>query len=115
MPDQAQVDLEKLFALARGARARIGAPVGAAVVDSTGRTYSAAEVDLPHLRLSALALAVAQAAAAGAERLHGAVLVAGRGAVPEPDLQVFADLAEPGSPLVVRSQAGGLLAEVVLP
>jgi len=72
---------DKLFALARAARARIAAAAGAAVVDETGRTYNGATVDLPALRVSALQLAVALAASAGAEHLHGAVIV---GADPTP-------------------------------
>ena len=51
----------KLVTLARAARARIGAIEGAAVRDQDGRTYAAATVDLPSLRLSALQLAVASA------------------------------------------------------
>lgn len=66
---------EKLFALARAARARIGAAEGAAVRDETGRSYAAATVDRPNLRISALDLAVAQAAAAGAEGLEAALVV----------------------------------------
>ena len=43
----------KLVTLARSARGRTGAPEGAAVRDTDGRTYVAATVDLPSLRLSA--------------------------------------------------------------
>lgn len=81
MPEPIDLDAEdsKLLTLARGARARVSAPEGAAVRDETGRTYSGATVDLPGLAVSALALAVAQAAAAGARSLEAAVLVAGPG------------------------------------
>src|SRR3954467_13334764 len=44
----------KLVTLARSARGRTGAPEGAAVRDTDGRTYLAASVDLPSLKLSAL-------------------------------------------------------------
>ena len=44
----------KLVTLARGARGRVGAARGAAVRDETGRTYSAADVSLPSLQVSAL-------------------------------------------------------------
>jgi hypothetical protein len=51
----------KIITLARSTRARVAASEGAAVRDETGRTYTAAAVALPSLRLSALRLAVAMA------------------------------------------------------
>jgi hypothetical protein len=74
MPDLSTEDA-KLLTLARSARARIGAPEGAAVRDGDGRTYAGATVALPSLRLSALQLAVASAVAAGADALEAAVVV----------------------------------------
>ncbi|GIJ09095.1 cytidine deaminase [Micromonospora andamanensis] len=65
----------KLVILARGARGRVGAVEGAAVRDQDGRTYAAASVSLPSLTITALQLAVASAAAAGATRLEAAVVV----------------------------------------
>jgi hypothetical protein len=65
----------KIIALARSARARVGSAEGAAVRDETGRTYAAAAVALPSLRLSALTLAVAMAVSSGAEALEAAALV----------------------------------------
>ena len=65
----------KLIILARSARARIGALEGAAVRDGDGRTYAAASVSLPSLSLSALQLAVANAVAAGADKLEAAAVV----------------------------------------
>ncbi len=65
----------KLVVLARTVRARTGASEGAAVRDSDGRTYSAATVALPSLRLSALQAAVALAAASGVTSLEGAAIV----------------------------------------
>ena len=56
---------QKIVTLARSTRARTSAPEGAAVRDDTGRTYTAASVALPSLRLSALRLAVAMAASSG--------------------------------------------------
>lgn len=100
-----------LVALARGARARIGAAAGAAVRDDTGRTYAAATVELPSLRLSALALAVAQAVAAGAEGAEAAVVVG-----PEPDdsdLAVLRDLAGAGVPVLLCDARGTLRARRV--
>jgi cytidine deaminase len=83
---------EKLVALARAARARIQAAQGAAVRDETGRSYAGATVELPSLRLSALQVAVAQAVAAGARGLEGAVVVGGDA----PDLAVVTDLGGGG-------------------
>ena len=65
----------KLVTLARSARARTGAAQGAAVRDGDGRTYVAATVELPSLRLSALQLAVAMAVSSGAPGLEAAVVL----------------------------------------
>jgi hypothetical protein len=65
----------KIITLARSARARVGSAEGAAVRDDTGRTYAAAAVALPSLRLSALTLAVAMAVSSGAAALEAAALV----------------------------------------
>lgn len=65
----------KLVTLARGARARAGAPEGAAVRDEDGRTYAAATVTLPSLTLTALQAAVAAAVSSGAHELEAAVVV----------------------------------------
>ncbi|WP_240037712.1 cytidine deaminase [Glycomyces paridis] len=64
----------KLVTLARGAAGRVQQTTGAAVRDGIGRTYASAAVDLPSLRLSALQAAVAQAFAAGADKLEAAVV-----------------------------------------
>ncbi|HEX6525898.1 MAG TPA: cytidine deaminase [Streptosporangiaceae bacterium] len=66
---------QKIITLARSARARVASSEGAAVRDETGRTYTAAAVTLPSLRLSALCLAVAMAASSGADKLEAATLV----------------------------------------
>jgi hypothetical protein len=82
----------KIIALARSARARVMAAEGAAVRDETGRTYAAAAVALPSLRLSALHLAVAMAASSGADSLEAAALV-NDGDGPDPaDLAAVRDL-----------------------
>lgn len=65
----------KLVTLSRSARARRGAAQGAAVRDTDGRTYVAATVDLPSLRLSALQVAVAMAVSSGAPGLEAAVVL----------------------------------------
>jgi len=82
----------KIITLARSARARVMAAEGAAVRDETGRTYAAAAVALPSLRLSALHLAVAMAASSGADRLEAAALVSD-GDGPDPaDLAAVRDM-----------------------
>jgi hypothetical protein len=77
MPEPAALDPEdaKLVTLARSARARTRAAQGAAVRDTDGRTYVAASVALPSLRLSALQVAVAMAVSSGALGLEAAVVL----------------------------------------
>lgn len=87
----------KLITLARSTRARVDASEGAAVRDETGRTYTAAAVALPSLRLSALRLAVAMATSSGAVKLEAAALVSD--ADPDPgDLAAVRDLG-PQAPI----------------
>ncbi len=81
----------KIIALARSTRARVAASEGAAVRDETGRTYTAAAVALPSLRLSALRLAVAMAVSSGAQKLEAAALVSD-GELDPGDLAVVRDL-----------------------
>jgi 2-methylaconitate cis-trans-isomerase PrpF len=80
----------KLITLARASRARVEAAEGAAVRDETGRTYSAATVTLPSLRLSALQVAVAMAATSGAMSLEAAAVVTEE----TPDFEVVYDLGK---------------------
>ncbi len=75
MTDDLTAEDAKLVTLARGARARVGARTGAALRDETGRTYSAADVALPSLAISALELAIAQAVASGARGAEAAAVV----------------------------------------
>src|SRR3954447_17283128 len=82
---------QKIITLARSTRARVAASEGAAVRDETGRTYTAAAVALPSLRLSALRLAVAMAVSSGAEKLEAAALVSEAELDPG-DLAVVRDL-----------------------
>lgn len=65
----------KLVTLARATRARTAAAEGAAVRDLDGRTYAAASVELPSLRLAALEVCVAMAVASGARGLEAAVVL----------------------------------------
>jgi len=89
----------KLVTLARATRARTDAAQGAAVRDQDGRTYAAATVDLPSLRVSALQGCVVMAVASGATGLEAAVLL---GADPTPadgDREALRDLAGTDVPL----------------
>ncbi len=81
----------KIITLARSTRARVAASEGAAVRDETGRTYTAAAVALPSLRLSALRLAVAMALSSRAQKLEAAALVS-YGELDPGDLAVVRDL-----------------------
>ncbi|MBF8192276.1 cytidine deaminase [Nonomuraea sp. K274] len=65
----------KLITLARASRARSGSAEGAAVRDETGRTYSATNVALTSLTLSAVQVAAAMAISSGARSLEAVALV----------------------------------------
>ncbi len=95
---------QKLITLARSARARTGAPEGAAVRDQDGRTYLAATVDLPSLKLTALQAAVAAAVSSGAEGLEAAVVVSESTSV---DAAAVHDLT-PGAPVLLADPSGTL-------
>ncbi|GAA4585371.1 hypothetical protein BJY16_002933 [Actinoplanes octamycinicus] len=98
----------KLVTLARSSRARVGAAEGAAVRDQDGRTYAAATVRLPHLTVTALQLAVAQAAASGATKIEAAAVVtesagldgAGHAAVRDLSADALIHVAGPSGTLV---------------
>ena len=97
----------KLVTLARATRARTGAAQGAAVRDTDGRTYAAASVALPSLRLSALQVAVAMAVSSGAPGLEAAVVLS-PGAEADPDgAAAVADLA-PAAPVYAVDERGRL-------
>ncbi|MFC4529489.1 cytidine deaminase [Sphaerisporangium dianthi] len=84
----------KIITLARAARARNGTVQGAAVRDETGRTYTATNVDLPSLRLSAVQVAVAMAASSGAVSLEAAALVSDEEEPEDEDMAVIQDLGD---------------------
>ena len=86
---------EKLVTLARSAAGRIGSSGAGAVRDEDGRSYAGATVALPSLQLTGLQLAVAQAAAAGAETLEAAVVL---GAGDDPGTAAVRDLS-PTAPI----------------
>jgi cytidine deaminase len=90
----------KIINLARASLARSRAREAACVRDTDGRTYAGANVDLPHLRLSAIAVAIAMAVSSGAPGLE-AVALAGEAHPREEDLALIKDL--PGDRVAVWS------------
>jgi len=104
MPDLEAED-RKLVTLARSSRARIQAPEGAAVRDTDGRTYLAATVSLPSLRLSALQAAVAAAVSSGVTGLEAAAVVSDADAVEEAGLAAVHDLT-PSAPVLLAGPDG---------
>jgi cytidine deaminase len=106
-----QPEDQKLVTLARSARGRTGAPEGAAVRDTDGRTYLAATVALPSLQLSALQAAVAAAVSSGVEGLEAAAVVSGAGAVEVAGLAAVHDLTA-GAPVHLAGPDGTLVTTV---
>jgi hypothetical protein len=104
---------EKIITLAHSARARVAAAEGAAVRDETGRTYAAAAVNLPTLRLSALRLAVAMAVSSGATVLEAAALVSDADAPDPGDLALVRDVG-PGA-VVFHVGADGAIRATLSP
>ena len=102
---------QKLVTLARSSRARVGALEGAAVRDQDGRTYAAASVALPSLAVTALQLAVASAAAAGASSLEAAVVVTEASTLDGAGHAAVRDLGA-GAPIHVAAPDGSLLGTV---
>jgi hypothetical protein len=97
---------EKIVTLARSARARTGAAEGAAVRDTDGRTYAAATVGLPSLRLTALQAAVAAAVASGAEGLEAAAVV-GEGELDAGSVAAVRDLGK-AAPVFLADASGAV-------
>ncbi|GAA2995282.1 cytidine deaminase [Actinokineospora diospyrosa] len=109
----AELDQEdaKIVTLARSSRARTGAAEGAAVRDTDGRTYAAATVALPSLRLTALQAAVAAAVSSGAEGLEAAAVVTDAGEVDAASLAAVRDLTADAP--VLRADASGTVVDVL--
>jgi cytidine deaminase len=97
----------KLVTLARSSRARTGAPEGAAVRDTDGRTYVATTVTLPSLQLTALQAAVAAAVSSGATKLEAAAVVTESGTVDPESRAAIADLS-PDAPIVHADPLGAV-------
>jgi hypothetical protein len=98
----------KLVTLARAARARVDAVEGAAVRDGDGRTYAAANVELPSLSLSALQLAVATVVAAGGAAIEAAAVVTTRPHVDDAGPAAVRDVS-PDALIYVAAEDGGVL------
>lgn len=96
----------KLVTLAKATRARTGAAEGAALRDLDGRTYAAATVDLPSLKVSALEVCVAMAIASGSRGAEAAVVLGEGDAV---SLQALREFAGAGVP-VHRGAPNGAIA-----
>jgi hypothetical protein len=106
-----QEDL-KIITRARPPRPGGAAAAAPAVRDETGRTYTAAAVALPSLRLSALRLAVAMAVSSGAQKLEAAALVSEAEMDPG-DLAVVRDLGPDA--VVFHATPDGTIREALAP
>ena len=102
----------KLVTLARATRTRANAEQGAAIRDQDGRTYAAASVELPSLRLSAVGGAIAMAVASGAKSLEAVVVLGGDG-VSEGDLAVVRDFTGAQIPIHIADERGSVTASLV--
>ena len=102
----------KLVTLARATRARTRANEGAAVRDADGRTYAAATVDLPSLKVSALGVCVAMAVASGAKGIEAAVVLTDADIVFPADLDILREFAGAGV-VVHRGDPKGVIAETL--
>ena len=97
---------DKLVVLARATRARTGAAQGAAVRDQDGRTYAAATVALPSLRISALDVCVAMAISSGSTALEAAVVLGDDLAGADPSLDGARDFTGTGVPVHLGDPRG---------
>jgi hypothetical protein len=115
-PEDRELDPEdaKIVVLARSTRARTGAPEGAAVRDTDGRTYAAATVALAALNLTALQAAVAAAVSSGAPGLEAAAVVNADGRPADQASVAAVRELGPGAPVLV-ADASGALREVLAP
>lgn len=89
---------DKLVTLAKGARSRVGAESGAALRDTTGRTYANAEVNQEFLKLTAIELTVAQAIASGATGIE-AVVVCGEADISPEDKKIVSSFSGSETPI----------------
>ncbi len=101
---------KKLVTLARATRARIQAAEGAAVRDTDGRTYAAASVDLPSLRLSAVQAVVAMAVASGSRGVDACVVLGEAGTLADGDAAVLREFSGDGGVTVHVGDPRGTVA-----
>jgi cytidine deaminase len=98
---------DKLAVLAKGARSRVHAKVGAALRDETGRTYASAEVSIGILKLSAVEMVVAQAVAAGSTGVESVAISSQTEiSISDSELNLVRALAGTGVPVYVIDQTG---------
>ena len=98
---------DKLAILAKGARSRVQAKIGAALRDETGRTYASAEVSVGTLKLSAVEMVVAQAVASGSTGVESIVLSSQTEiSLSDSDLELVRAFAGTGVPVYVIDETG---------
>jgi len=110
MPDLSAED-KKLVTLARATRARIGAAEGAAARDTDGRTYAAATVDLPSLRLTAVQACIAMAVASGSAGIDALVVLGESGELGDADRAALGDFAGSSGVVVHLGDPRGTIRE----
>ena len=98
---------DKLAVLAKGARSRVQAKVGAALRDETGRTYASAEVSIGILKLSAVEMVVAQAVASGSTGVESVVISSQtERSISDSEFELVRALAGTGVPVYVIDETG---------
>jgi cytidine deaminase len=98
---------DKLAVLAKGARSRVQANVGAALRDETGRTYASAEVSIGSLTLSGVEMVVAQAAASGSAGVESVVISSNsKISFTDSDIELVHTFAGKGIPLYMIDETG---------
>lgn len=100
---------DKLATLAKGARSRIQANSGAAVRDTTGRTYASANVARENLILSAVQLAVGQAVASGAVGIEAVVVLGDFDQLDPQDIEIVRSIGGLGVPVHILGATGELV------
>lgn len=100
---------DKLVTLARSARGRIGAPSGAALRDTTGRTYASAPVEKGPLSLTAIELIAGQAVASGSTGIEAVVVVADDVLVTAAEVAIIEAVGGAGVPIHVVDNTGTVL------
>lgn len=99
----------KLVTLARATRARVGAAEGAAVRDTDGRTYAAASVDLPSLRLGAVQVCIAMAISSGSKGLEAVVRLSEASELADTEASAVRDFAGAGVQVHLGDPRGSIV------